>query len=95
MDLNTRAFKGPESGNNWPVLISSVVAGAVNANKPRSHRTTAAAQQVPAKLHVVTGWTFSVDAATTAKVQLKLVEDAAGTPVIHEQIEIPSDSRAC
>jgi hypothetical protein len=90
MDTNTRAFKGPDSGaNNWPVL-SSVVAGAVNADQPAVAQDNTAAQQVPAKQHVVTGFTFSVDAATTAKVQLQLVEDLGGaSPQIHEQIELP------
>jgi hypothetical protein len=88
MDLNIRAFKGPDSGNNWPVL-SSVVANPVSADQPAVAQDNSAAQQKPAKQHVVTGFTFSVDAATTAKVQLQLVEDLGGAPVIHEQIEIP------
>jgi hypothetical protein len=88
MDLNTRAFKGPDSGNGWPVL-SSVVAGAVNANKPAVAQDNTKAQMVPPRIHVVCGFTFSVDAATTAKVSLHLVEDLAGTPILHEQIELP------
>lgn len=89
MDLNTRAFKGPDTGGApWPV-ISSVVAAAVAALVAAVAQNNAAAQQVPAKLHVVTGFTFSVDRATTVIVILQLVEDAAGAPVLHEQIEIP------
>lgn len=88
MDLNTRAFKGPDSGGGWP-LVSSVVAGAVNANQAAVAQNNAAAQQIPAKVHVVTGFTFSVDRATTVIIVLKLVEDLGGVPIIHEQIEIP------
>jgi hypothetical protein len=88
MDTNTRAFKGPDNSGGWPVL-SSVVAGAVNANKAAVAQDNTAAQQIPAKTHVVTGWTFSVDAATTAKVHLRLVEDLAGGNIGHEEIEIP------
>jgi hypothetical protein len=88
MDTNIRAFKGPDNSGGWPVL-SAVVAGAVNANKAAVAQDNSAAQQIPAKTHVVTGWTFSVDAATTAKVHLRLVEDLAGSPIGHEEIEIP------
>jgi hypothetical protein len=91
MDLNIRAFKGPDTNpaiSGWPVL-SSIVAGAVNANQAGVAQDNTAAQQKPGKVHVVCGWTFSVDRATTSIIVLQLVEDLAGTPVIHEQIEIP------
>lgn len=91
MDLNTRAFKGPDTKpavSGWPVS-SVVVAGPVAANQAAVAQDNSAAQQKPAKIHVVTGFTFSVDAATTAKVNLRLVEDAGGTPINHEDINIP------
>jgi hypothetical protein len=88
MDLNTRAFKGPDSGQGWPAL-SSAVAAALSASQAAVVQDNSAALMIPAKQHVVTGFTFSVDRATTVIGELQLVEDPLGTPIIHDQVELP------